>query len=121
MNITQFLFDGENADSHIELKITENRKDNRGAEITVYENDYYTVKKVVGVNDYIDVVITAKDKIDNYIHDIYIEENSDTFEITGFEIQTTSYGALKTEEIEKVVEGYNIAIKTVKELEKIFL
>ena len=27
----------------------------------------------------------------------------------------------KTEEIEKVVEGYNIAIKTVKELEKIFL
>ena len=60
-------------------------------------------------------------KIDNYIHDIYTEENSDTFEITGFEIQTTSYGALKTEEIEKVVEGYNIAIKTVKELEKIFL
>ena len=119
--ITQFLFGEENTDSHIELKITENREGNRGAEITVYENDYYTVKKVVGVNDYIDVVITAKDKIDNYIHDIYIEENSDTFEITGFEIQTTSYGALKTEEIEKVVEGYNIAIKTVKELEKIFL
>ena len=119
--ITQFLFGEENTDSHIELKITENREGNRGAEITIYENDYYTVKKVVGVNDYIDVVITAKDKIDNYIHDIYIEENSDTFEITGFEIQTTSYGALKTEEIEKVVEGYNIAIKTVKELEKIFL
>ena len=119
--ITQFLFGEENTDSHIELKITENREGNRGAEITVYENDYYTVKKVVGVNDYIDVVITAKDKIDNYIHDIYTEENSDTFEITGFEIQTTSYGALKTEEIEKVVEGYNIAIKTVKELEKIFL
>ena len=119
--ITQFLFDVENTDSHIELKITENREGNRGAEITVYENDYYTVKKVVGVNDYIDVVITAKDKIDNYIHDIYTEENSDTFEITGFEIQTTSYGALKTEEIEKIVKGYNIAIKTVKELEKIFL
>ena len=119
--ITQFLFGEENVDSDIELKITENREGNRGAEITVYENDYYTVKKVVGVNDYIDVVITAKDKIDNYIHDIYTEENSDTFEITGFEIQTTSYGALKTEEIEKVVEGYNIAIKTVKELEKIFL
>lgn len=119
--ITQFLFGTEDVDSDIEFKTIANGVNGKGYRVTVYENDYYTVKKIVDVNNYIDVVINTKNKIDNYIHDIYTEENSDTFEITGFEIQTTSYGALKTEEIEKIVKGYNIAIKTVKELEKIFL
>lgn len=119
--ITQFLFGQEEVDSDIELKIIKNKVTDKGNKITVYENDYYTIKKIVDVNNYIDVVINIKNKIDNYIHDIYTEENSDTFEIIGFEIQTTSYGALKTEAIEKIVKGYNIAIKTVKELEKIFL
>lgn len=48
-------------------------------------------------------------------------EDLDTFKITGFGIQTTSRGALSTEQIKEVTKGYEIAVATVKQLERNFL
>ena len=44
-------------------------------------------------------------------------ENSDGFK---FEIQTTSYGALSPDDIEKVIDGYKKALDTIKEIERAF-
>lgn len=115
--ITQFLF---GSDNKFEFEIIEDRTNANGSKTIIYENEYYKLKKNIK-DDYMSISIEAKDKIDNYRHNIYAVENSDTFEITGFEIQTTSYGALSVNNIEKVIEAYNIAISTVKELEKMFL
>lgn len=35
-----------------------------------------------------------------------------------FEIQTTSYGALSPDDIEKVIDGYKKALDTIKEIER---
>lgn len=55
-----------------------------------------------------------------YVPEIYCY---DDFEgnIKSFNIQTTSYGALGVEDIQKVMEGYNEAIKVVEVLTKEFI
>ena len=49
----------------------------------------------------------------SYLPEIYFDENK-------FRIQTTSYGALESSEIDKVIEGYKTAQETVEELKKFF-
>lgn len=49
---------------------------------------------------------------EDYIPYIYCRDSFDG-EILGFEIQTTSYGALSAEEIRKVIAGYNEALEVV--------
>ena len=42
-------------------------------------------------------------------------------EILGFEVQTTSYGALPVDEVKKVIDGLNDAIEVVDILTKAFV
>lgn len=49
---------------------------------------------------------------ERYLPDIYCRTD-DEGEIVGFEVQTTSYGALPIEEAKKVVDGLNEAIEVV--------
>lgn len=49
----------------------------------------------------------------NYIPEIYYEDNYFGERNPRFEIQTTSYGALNPEEIQKVIKGYQEAVEAV--------
>lgn len=55
---------------------------------------------------------------ENYLPQIYFEERFGCERF--FSIMTTSYGSLKTEEIKKVIEGYQEAVEAVEILEKEF-
>ena len=108
---------------NLELKLIERRniKSNAGeGTLYKYENEYYTVKEICYDNDYTSLYIERKNN-NSYIENIEVMENLDTFKITGFRIQTTSHGSKKIKDIKEIIKGYEIAITTVKQLEKMFL
>lgn len=64
---------------------------------------------------------TRVDRIDNrFIPEIYCRDDFEGH-ILGFEIQTTSYGALSADEIKQVIAGYNEALEVVEILTKEFV
>lgn len=65
-----------------------------------------------------DVVAEAKEE-NKYLPRIYAERNKEE-KIIDFTIQTTSYGSLNSEEIKKMIQGYEAALKVVEELRKMF-
>lgn len=58
-----------------------------------------------------------------YLQDIYFEQASkyNDIEKSHFEIQTTAHGSKTLEEIDKVIEGYEIAKALVTELTDMFI
>lgn len=91
-----------------------------------FEDRQYKVYKIgkytINVVDYLDgtaYITTEPEKVD-YLPHIYSRDDND-MKVLGFEIQTTSYGALSVEEIQKVVAGYNEALKVVAVLTKEFV
>lgn len=89
--------------------------------------DYYEIEKYVrtyedgtGVET---IYVNHKDwKVarENYIPEIYYKNDFFGERKPRFEIQTTSYGAMDTEEIQKVIKGYQEAIEAVEILTKAF-
>lgn len=65
-------------------------------------------------------ISVSKRERERYLPEIFCK---DDFEgnILGFEIQTTSYGAMNVEDIQKVIAGYNKAIEIVEVLTKEFV
>ena len=57
---------------------------------------------------------------ERYLPEIYCRTD-DEGEILGFEVQTTSYGALPVDEVKKVIDGLNDAIEVVDILTKAFV
>lgn len=85
----------------MELKLTETRKfDDKVLER--YEIARYTVKVFTHESGYKSIDV-RKDGED-YLPDIYCRTNSEGDSL-AFEVQTTSYGSLSTDEIGKVVAG----------------
>lgn len=86
--------------------------------ISIYssEGSSYILKKR-DCTTYSDFTIweTSNDK---YLPTIYVNENMDGH-IESLDIQTTSYGAVGTEDMEKIIDGYKMAVDTVKALEKL--
>lgn len=75
-----------------------------------YEIGSYQVKALTySWGDRVEVRGTNKER---YLPEIYCRTD-DEGEILGFEVQTTSYGALPVDEIKKVVDGLNEAIAVV--------
>lgn len=60
-------------------------------------------------------VLAGKEKV-AYLPQIYCETNDDNGDILGFNIQTTSYGSLPTEELKKLVARMEEAICVVEVL-----
>lgn len=83
---------------------------------TTYRLGNYTVD-TYGCFGISRIDITPDEK--KYLPKIYSDINWDS-EKWEFKIQTTAYGALKPEEINEVINGYQEAQEVVKELEKIF-
>ena len=87
-------------------------------EIKYYQNQYYEIRLRKHMN-YKSVNINRLSGY--YIPVIEVIEDNDNYDIVDFRIQTTSYGALSIEQIKEITKGYEIAIATVRQLEKMFL
>lgn len=94
--------------------------DNSTFKVNYYSNDYYEVKEKIYYDDKEESfkIITISKKIKD-IQSIEVIEEDD--EIISFRIQTTSYGSLDKENIQELINEYQITIDTVEQLEKIFL
>lgn len=71
--------------------------------------------KIMHDNGYTFKDYTVRKNGDNYLPDIYFEDDIFSDEQDAqFKIQTSAYGALDAGEIQKVIEGYQEAIEAVK-------
>lgn len=105
----------------VELDVRTAQDDERVITETVYKIGEYTVNH--DVYDYVsgvtleDITVNAGD--DDYLPRIYYSRMYGD-KVGHFEIQTTSYGSLPADKIEKVVAGYIDALEVVKALTKRF-
>lgn len=103
----------------MELRLEVAKKvEDRKVEISTIGN--YSVK-VVTYPDSSHYITVRKEARSEYLPDIYCRVNDDNGDVLGFEIQTTSYGALSSEEIKKMIESLNEAVEVVETLEKHFV
>ena len=84
----------------------------------LYEMDLYKVE-VSYYGRYKNIYVSKKER-SYYIPEIYFENGVLGEGEEKFKIQTTAYGALDAPEIEKIMEGYKLAIEAVKELTERF-
>ena len=89
---------------------------NKNGYIKIWESDYYTVKSIKE-KDYTSIDIISKGE---FIPDITANFNLYTLELDDFIIGTTSYGYTTKEAIKSIIEGFEVALITVEQLEEIF-
>lgn len=86
-------------------------------------NEYNVNVDVIHYEDgssYRNISVNAKDWGKDYIPQIYYEEPFERKSDAHFEVQTTAYGSLRPEEIDKVIAGYQQAKETAEILTKEF-
>lgn len=99
--------------------ISEKELPKKGETVKVYECLGYQIKEITNNKwNFITLSIESEKK---YNPSIIVKEDLDDGKILEFKIQTTSYGSLEPNKIEKIVEGYQTALKVVKGLEKKYL
>lgn len=102
-----------------ELKLTlTNTKTIEDKKIELYEIADYTVKVIsrdCGLR-----WITIREGKKEYLPTIYCRDDMEG-NVLGFEIQTTSYGSLPTDEIKKMVEALETAVEVAEILTKEFV
>ena len=84
--------------------------------VKIFESDYYTVKSIKEKN-YTSINIISKGE---FIPNITTNFDLYTCTLKGFEIGTTSYGDTTKEDIKSIIEGFEVALITVEQLEEIF-
>lgn len=87
-----------------------------GKRIKIFESDYYTVKSIKEKN-YTSIDIISKGE---FIPNITTSFDLYTCTLKDFKIDTTSYGDTTKEDIKAIIEGFEVALITVEQLEKIF-
>lgn len=102
----------------LEMNLVE-KKESCGKTREVYTIGSYEVIVVIFENCVNDIMVYAEDK--RFVPSIYVCQSIFDDEIKGFEIQTTSYGALKSEEIKEVIKGYEEACEVVKVITERFV
>lgn len=87
-----------------------------------YQMGHYKIDHIVTTFDcgesYDRVRITT-DGHERFLPDIYWEDEDIDGRCGGFKIQTTAYGALEPEDIQKVIAGYQEALEVIQLLEEI--
>ena len=83
--------------------------------VRIFESDYYTVK-VIKTQYSVNISVFPKKE---YIPKIYTKYNYDTGNIIDFEIGTTSYSDTTKQIIKDIIEGYEVALITVEQLEEL--
>lgn len=94
-----------------------------GLEVKIYGNGFY--KLAVRTNESLkpsiksyDVKLDENCTIDN-LPSICISQNLEDYSVEKVGIATVSYGYLTVEDVKKIVENYNIVIKTVEDIEEL--
>lgn len=89
--------------------------------VNIYENGLYRVIQLIYADEKYRLMI-SKIKDDDFVPvNIFPEMNMITGEIISFTIQTIGCRSLTKSDVNKLIEGYEKALKTVEELEKLFL
>lgn len=101
----------------MELRL-ETTKTVENKQVNIYKIGRYTVKQVVYQDSSFYMGVRAEK--DDYLPAIYARDDLQC-NVTGFEIQTTSYGALSAEETKKMVAALNEAVEVVEVLTAEFL
>lgn len=92
----------------MKLKLTDTiKKEDKTLEL--YEIGMYTVRVVTHENGFKSITVGRISR-DRYLPEIYCRDDIDC-NILGFDVQTTSYGALSVDEIKKVVAGLEEAMQ----------
>lgn len=103
----------------LEFKL-EDIKEGKVRKREIYSNGYYevnrTIHKECGLITYSVYLKEGRD----YMPTIEVDDDIYTFTLKDFKIQTTAYGSKDVEDIQKIIKGYEIAIESVKELERMF-
>lgn len=91
----------------------------------VHENEQYIIYKnyyyKMGIEKSSKKIQIIRPIEKNYLPYIRVNYNISDFKFKNIEIQTSSCGAVSKEKIIDIIESYNIAIKTVEEIEKNFV
>ena len=95
----------------MKLKMVKEMK-NEGRTYQLYTLGKYEVDVTTFESGYASIKV-SKDWKEEYLPEIYERNN-------GFAIQTTSYGSLQTEELKKVIAGYEYAMEAVEILNREF-
>jgi hypothetical protein len=101
------------------FKLTKNEDTNKNEikNIKIYESDNYKLRIFEYESGYINID-TGNKHINEYTPNIYLKEN-DNFKIEKLEIETCGCGSLDCENIKLMIEQYEMAIESVKEIEEI--
>ena len=83
-------------------------------EVYTIHRDGKEIYKRIGVE------VSYEDRTENYIPEIYYQDDFYGKSKPRFEIQTTAYGTKSPEEIQKVIAGYQEAVEVVELLTKHF-
>jgi hypothetical protein len=87
--------------------------------VKIYESEYYKLRIFYYNSGYISIdVFRSENNTFEFLPSLYIKED-DNFKVKDIEIETTAYGSMDCKKIEKVIQGYNIALESVKELKRI--
>lgn len=95
------------------------QKEREGKKLFIYQAGRYEVKKIEYEDGYTSIDIrrlrTARDE---YLPEIYVRDTYIDTKLTGFsfEVQTTSYGALEVDELQKVIAGLQEAAEVAQAL-----
>lgn len=104
--------------NELKLSLEKAKELEDGRKLSIYTIADYTVRVV----DYgsFKSVSTQRTERKEFLPEIYCRDDMEG-NILGFEIQTTSYGAITVEEIQKMMKALKEAVEVVKVLEKEFV
>lgn len=102
----------------MELIMKRNRRGNERT-LKCYELGSYEVSVITYDSGWQTISITP-DREKRYLPEIYARDDLDG-NVLGFHIQTTSYGAVKADQIRKVIEGLEEAVQAAEILTKEFV
>lgn len=83
--------------------------------VKIWENDYYRIE--FAKNKYTCNVNIHSNK--DFVPPIYVKYNYNTGNIIEFEIGTTAYSQTSKEDIKAIIEGFEVALITVEQLEEL--
>lgn len=96
-------------------------KEHEGDKLYKYAAGRYQVRKVDHACGYTSIEVIPTDRSDRYLPEIYARSNIEDNAPYAFEVQTTSYGALPTEELQKVIANLQEASEIAQALTKMFV
>lgn len=106
----------------LEMKLLETKtSEDKTVKAKKYQIGRYTVDVIDEVGRERDIWVKEDYREENYLPEIYISKDTFKRRKPEVRIQTTAYGSMNVEGIEKVIDGYKMAIEVAKIITREFL